>query len=146
MLAAGLILAIMVLPILTAISRDVLAAVPQAQREAMLALGATRWETIAHAVIPYGRAGILGAITLALGRALGETMAVTMVIGNTYTISPSLFSPATTLASLIASQFREADTDLYLSALIEAGIVLFAITVIVNILARLLVIKTTARR
>ncbi|MGQ9675198.1 MAG: phosphate ABC transporter permease subunit PstC [Chloroflexota bacterium] len=144
LLAAGVILAIMVLPILTAVIRDVSNAVPQTQREAMLALGATRWETIIRAVLPYGRSGILGAIILALGRALGETLAVTMVIGNTYTISASLFDPATTLASLIASQFREADSDIYLSALIEAGIVLFAITVLVNIAARLLVMQVGA--
>jgi phosphate transport system permease protein len=139
MLSAGVILAIMILPIMTAVVRDVLSAVPQNQREAMLALGGTRWETITRAVLPYGRSGIVGAVILALGRALGETLAVTMVIGNTYSISPSLFSPGTTLASLIASQFREADSDLYLAALIEAGIVLFAISIIVNVIARLLV-------
>lgn len=145
MMSAGLVLAVMVLPILTAVIRDVLAAVPQTQREAMLALGATRWETIVRAVLPYGQSGIVGAIILALGRALGETLAVTMVIGNTYKVDPSLFAPATTLASLVASQFREADTPMYLSALIYAGVVLFAIAVVVNALARLLVWRVSSR-
>jgi len=145
MLSAGLVLAIMVLPIITAVIRDVLLAVPSSQREAMLALGGTRWETITRAVVPYGQSGIVGAVILGLGRALGETMAVTMVIGNSYQVSPSLFAPATTLASLIASQFREADSDMYLSALIAAGVVLFAIAVIVNALARLLVWRVSAR-
>jgi phosphate transport system permease protein len=145
LLSAGVILAIMVLPILTAVTRDVLRAVPNSQREAMLALGATRWETIWRAVLPYGRSGIVGAIILGLGRALGETLAVSLVIGNMYQISPSLFAPATTLASLIATQFREADTELYLSALIAAGFVLFVITMAVNVLARLLIWKLTAR-
>ncbi len=144
LLAAGVILAIMILPILTAVTRDVLLAVPNSQREAMLALGATRWETISRAVLPYGRSGIMGAIILALGRALGETLAVSMVIGNIYQISPSLFAPATTLASLIATQFREADTELYLSALIAAGFVLFAITTAVNILARVMIWQLNA--
>lgn len=145
LLAAGLILSIMVLPILTAVIRDVLHEVPRSQREAMLALGATPWETTIRAVLPYGQSGIVGAIILALGRALGETLAVTMVIGNTYTISPSLFAPATTLASLVASQFREADSSIYLSSLIAAGVVLFAISVIVNVLARLLVWQATPK-
>jgi phosphate transport system permease protein len=145
LLAAGLLLAVMVLPILTAVIRDVLQAVPRAQREAMLALGATQWETIVKAVLPYGQSGIVGAIILALGRALGETLAVTMVIGNTYQVSPSLFAPATTLASLVASQFREADSDIYLSALIAAAVVLFAIAVVVNVLARLLVWRVSSR-
>jgi phosphate transport system permease protein len=145
LLAASVLLSIMVLPILTAVTRDVLRAVPNSQREAMLALGATRWEMIWHAVLPYGRSGIIGAIILGLGRALGETLAVSMVIGNTFQISPSLYAPATTLASLIATQFREADTALYLSALIAAGFVLFLITMAVNILARLLIWKLTMR-
>ena len=145
MLTAGLVLGIMVLPIVTAVIRDVLVAVPSAQREAMLALGATRWETITRAVLPFGQSGIVGAVILGLGRALGETMAVTMVIGNSYHISPSLFAPATTLASLIASQFREADSSVYLSSLIAAGVVLFAIAVIVNALARLLVWRVSGR-
>jgi len=138
LLSAGVLLAIMVLPIITAITRDVIRYVPNTQREALLALGATRWETIARVVLPYGRNGIVGAIILALGRALGETLAVSMIIGNTFKISPSIFSTATTLASLISTQFREADSPIYLSALIAAGLVLFAITVVVNIFARLL--------
>ncbi|MBM2812082.1 MAG: phosphate transporter permease subunit PstC [Chloroflexi bacterium] len=148
LLAAGVLLAVMVLPIITAVSRDVIRAVPQSQREAMLALGATRWETIARAVLPYGASGIVGAIILALGRALGETLAVSMVVGNTFKISPSLFAPGTTLASLIATQFREADTPLYLSALMAAGMVLFAITILVNIAARILIwrLNTGGRR
>jgi phosphate transport system permease protein len=145
LLAASVLLAIMVLPILTAVTRDVLHAVPSSQREAILAMGATRWETIGRAVIPYARSGIVGAVILALGRALGETLAVSMVIGNMYSISPSLFAPATTLASLIATQFREADTPVYLSALVAAGLILFAITMIVNILARLMVWRLTTR-
>ncbi len=138
-LAASLILTIMVLPILTTIIREVIRAVPENQREAAYALGATEWEAIAGVVLPYGRSGILGAVTLALGRALGETLAVTMVIGNVFKIELSLFAQATTLASLIASQFREADSEIYLSALIYAGVVLFVITLVVNVAARLLV-------
>ncbi len=139
MLAAGVILAIMVLPIITAISRDVILAVPVSQREAMLALGATRWEAISGAVLPYCRSGLVGAIILGLGRALGETMAVTMVIGKSYDISASLFQPASTAASTLASEFNEATYDLYISALVELALVLLGITVVVNILARLLV-------
>jgi phosphate transport system permease protein len=139
LLAASVLLGIMILPIVTAVSRDVIRAVPGSQREAMLALGATRWETIAQVVLPYGRSGIVGAVILALGRALGETLAVSMIIGNTFKISGSLFAPATSLASLIATQFREADSPLYLSALMAAGLVLFGITVIVNIFARLMI-------
>jgi phosphate transport system permease protein len=145
MLAAGLVLSVMVLPILTAIIRDILQAVPRTQHEGLLALGATHWETVVKVVLPYGRSGIVGAIILALGRALGETLAVTMVIGNTYQVSPSLFSTATTLASLVASQFREADSPIYLSALISAGVILFAIALIVNIAARLLVWRVNSR-
>lgn len=139
MLAAVLILAIMILPYSTAVARDVIRAVPRDQREAMLALGATRWETIRMVVLPYARTGILGGLMLALGRALGETMAVTMLIGNRPEISLCLFSPAHTLASQIANEFTEASTALYLSALIELGLVLFFITLIMNILARLLI-------
>lgn len=139
MLAGGLILAIMVVPTITAVSRDVLAVVPADQREAMLALGATRWETIRGAVLPYARSGIIGAFILGLGRALGETMAVTMVIGNRPEISASLFAPAYTMASVIANEFTEATYDLYLSALVEIGLVLFVVTVLLNALARLLV-------
>jgi len=139
MLAAGIILAIMVVPFITAVSREVLLAVPNTQREAALALGATRWETTRIAVLRYGRSGLVGAILLGLGRALGETMAVTMVIGNRPEVALSLFAPGYTMASVIANEFTEATSDLYLSALIEIGLLLFVVTVIVNGLARLLV-------
>lgn len=138
-LAAGLILAIMVLPYIAAVSREVLMAVPRSQREAALALGATRWEAITGAVLPYARTGIFGGIILGLGRALGETMAVTMVIGNRHELSASLFAPGYTMASLIANEFAEATTDIHLSALMAVGFVLFIITLIVNAIARLLV-------
>jgi phosphate transport system permease protein len=139
LLAAGIILAIMILPIITSISRDVLLAVPSSQREAMLALGATRWEATSRAVIPYARSGIVGGVILGLGRAIGETMAVTLVIGNGFKISASLFQPSHTIASTIASEFSEAPSELYRSALIEAGLVLLLIALLVNIGARLLV-------
>ncbi|KYH31700.1 phosphate ABC transporter permease subunit PstC [Neomoorella mulderi] len=139
MLAAGIILAIMIIPTISAVSREVLLAVPNSQREAMLALGATRWETIKMAVLPYGRSGILGAVILGLGRAIGETMAVTMVIGNRPQISPSVFELAQTIASIIANEFSEAFDELHLSALVMAGLVLFVVTLLLNILARLLV-------
>ncbi len=139
MLAAGLILAIMILPFITAVSREVLLAVPNTQREAALALGATRWETTRLAVLRYGKSGLVGAVLLGLGRALGETMAVTMVIGNRPEIAASLFAPGYTMASMIANEFTEATSDLYLSALVEVGLILFAVTVLVNALARLLV-------
>lgn len=139
MLAAGLILAIMILPTIAAISRDVMRAVPNTQREAMLALGATQWEVVGKAVIPYARSGIMGAIILGLGRALGETMAVTMVIGNTPEISASLFAPAYSMASVIANEFTEATYDLYLAAIIEVGLVLLVVTVLLNAAGRLLV-------
>jgi phosphate transport system permease protein len=139
MLAAGLILAIMILPIITAIARDALLAVPAAQREAMLALGGTKWEMISRGVLPYCRSGIVGAAILGLGRALGETMAVTMVIGNSYTIHTSVLEPASTAASTLASQFSEATYPLYTSALVELGLILMVITLLVNILARFLV-------
>jgi phosphate transport system permease protein len=138
-LAAGLILAIMVLPYIAAVSREVLLAVPRSQREAALALGATRWEAITGAVLPYARVGIIGGVILGLGRALGETMAVTMLIGNRHELSASLFSPGYTMASLIANEFSEATTDLHLSALMAVGFVLLVITLIVNAAARLLV-------
>jgi phosphate transport system permease protein len=141
MLAAGLILAIMVLPFISAVSREVLLVVPRAQREAALALGATRWEMISGAVIPYAKSGIIGGVVLGLGRALGETMAVTMLIGNQDKISASLFAPANTMASLIASKFRDAD-GLELSSLLAVGFVLLAITLIVNAVARWLVWQT----
>ena len=145
-LAAGLILAIMVLPYISAVSREVLLAVPRSQREAALALGATRWETIWGAVLPYARSGIIGGIILGLGRALGETMAVTMVIGNRHDISASLFSPGYTMASLIANEFSEATGDLHLSALMAVGFVLFVITLLVNIIARWLVWRVSRER
>jgi phosphate transport system permease protein len=139
MLAAGLILSIMVLPYIAAVSREVLLAVPRSQREAALALGATRWESIWGAVLPFARTGILGGVILGLGRALGETMAVTMVIGNRHDISASLLAPGYTMASLIANEFTEASGDVHLSALMAVGFVLFVITLIVNGIARWLV-------
>jgi phosphate transport system permease protein len=137
-LAAGIVLALMIIPIITAMSRDVLRAVPQAQREAMLALGATRWETIRKAVLPYGRSGLIGAVLLGLGRAMGETMAVAMVIGNAYRITPSLFSTGTTVPSKIANEFGEA-SGIQLSSLLELALILFVITLLVNVIARLLI-------
>lgn len=139
MLTAGLILAAMVVPFIVAVSTEVMRAVPRAQREAALALGATMWETTRTAVLPYARSGIIGAIFLALARALGETMAVTMVIGNVPQIKASLFAPAYTIPAVIANEFTEATSDLYVAALIYAGLVLFIVTVAVNALARLLV-------
>jgi phosphate transport system permease protein len=138
-LSAGIILAIMVTPIITAVSRDVFLAVPNSQREALLALGATRWEVVSMAVVPYARSGIVGAVILGLGRAIGETMAVTMVIGNGFKISASLFEPSHTIASAIASEFSEATYDLYIAALVEAGLILMGISLIISILARVLV-------
>jgi phosphate transport system permease protein len=143
MLAAGVILAIMVVPIISSITREVMTAVPQQQREAALALGATRWEMIRVGVLRNARAGIFGGIILGLGRALGETMAVTMVIGNTPVISKSLFAPGYTMASVIANEFSEATGNLYLSSLVEIGLALFLVTIIVNILAQLLVWSVT---
>ena len=138
MLAAGVILAVMILPYISSVSREVLAAVPPSQREAALALGATRWEAVWSAVLPYGRAGVLGAVVLGLGRALGETMAVVMVIGNRHDLSASLVEPGITMAAVIANEFNEA-AGLQRSALFEVGLVLFAVTVAVNAVARLLV-------
>jgi phosphate transport system permease protein len=139
MFAAGVILAIMILPIISSLTREVMSAVPHSQREAVLALGATRWEMIRTGVLRNARIGIVGAIILGLGRALGETMAVAMVIGSSPTISKSLLAPAATMASVIANEFAEAADDTYRSALIEIGLALFIVTIIVNILARLLV-------
>lgn len=139
MLAGGVILAIMILPTIASVSRDVMLAVPSAFREGALALGATRWEAIRTAVLPSARSGIVGAIILGLGRALGETMAVTMVIGNTSRISPSVFHTSATMASVIANEYTEASSDLYLSALTEIALLLFVVTIVVNIIARLLV-------
>jgi phosphate transport system permease protein len=146
LLAGGIILAIMVVPYIAAVSREVLNAVPSTQREAALALGATRWEAVRMAVLPYGRAGLVGAVMLGLGRALGETMAVTMVIGNRHDIGLSVLQPAYTMAAAIANEFSEATTPMYLSALFEVGLVLFAITVLVNAAARLLVWRTAPGR
>ena len=146
MLAAGVILAIMALPYISSVSREVLLAVPRSQREAALALGATRWEMIRDAVVPYAKSGIIGGIMLGLGRALGETMAVTMVIGNRPEISASLFAPGYTMASLIANQFSEATSDLHLSALMAVGAILFVITLIVNAVARWLVWQVSRDR
>ncbi|MEM3539161.1 MAG: phosphate ABC transporter permease subunit PstC [Nitrososphaerales archaeon] len=139
MLAGGIILAIMIIPTISAVSREVMLAVPNGQREAAFALGATRWEMIRISVLKYARAGIIGAILLGLGRALGETMAVIMVIGNRPNISPSLFEPAYTMSGVIASEYIEATQELYLSALIEIGLLLFIVTLLMNIFARLLV-------
>src|SRR5881397_3635702 len=139
MLAAGMILAIMIIPIISSITREVMTAVPQHQREAVLALGATRWEMIRIGVLRNARAGLLGGVILGLGRALGETMAVTMVIGNRHDISASLLGPAYTMAAAIANEFSEATTSMYLSALFEVGLLLFVVTVGVNALARLLI-------
>jgi phosphate transport system permease protein len=143
MLAAGIILAIMIVPIVSSITREVMSAVPQQQREGVLALGATRWEMIRMGVLRNARAGILGGIILGLGRALGETMAVTMVIGNRPEIAKSLFAPGYTMASVIANEFSEATGDLYLSSLVEIGLVLFLVTIVVNALAQFLVWTVT---
>ena len=142
-LSAGIILAIMVLPIISSLTRDIMTAVPNSQREAALALGATRWEMIRIGVLRNSRIGIVGAIMLGLGRALGETMAVTMVIGNHPEIPRSLFAPGYTLASVIANEFSEATGDLYYSALIEIGLALFLVTIVVNAIARLMVWAVT---
>ena len=136
--AAALILAIMVIPFTSSVAREVLRSVPAAQREGAYALGATRFEAI-RAALFYARTGIIGSVMLGFGRALGETMAVTMVIGNSPRISASLFAPQYTMAAVLANEFTEADTDLYLNALIEIGLVLFAITLIVNSLSRILI-------
>ena len=135
MLTGGIIVAIMILPIVTSVSREVLRAVPDLQREAAYGLGATRWEVTRIAVLSYARRGLFGAAVLGLGRALGETMAVTMVIGNSPEIAKSLFAPGYTLASVIANEFTEATTDMYLSALFELGLVLLGLTILINILA-----------
>jgi phosphate transport system permease protein len=138
--SASVVLSIMVVPFIISISREVLIAVPVSQREAMMALGATRWDVTWRAVVPYARQGIMGSIFLSLARALGETMAVTMVIGNVAQVSTSLMAPGYTIAAAIASQFTEATGDLYLNALIELGLVLFVVTMIFNALARLLML------
>jgi phosphate transport system permease protein len=143
MLAAGIIIAIMILPIITSISREILRSVPNLQREAAYALGATRWEVLKIAVLSYARRGLFGAAILGLGRALGETMAVTMVIGNRPQISASLFAPGYTLASVIANEFAEATSDLYLNSLFELGLVLIAVTILVNIAAQIMLKSMT---
>jgi phosphate transport system permease protein len=144
-LTAGILLAIMVIPYIISVSREVLMSVPRDQREAALSLGSTRWESTWKVVVPFARPGILGSIFLALARALGETMAVTMVIGNTPTISASLFSPGYSIAAVIANEFTEATGDIHLQALIELGLVLFLLTFLLNGLARLLIVLTSQR-
>ena len=144
-LTAGMILAIMTLPFIISISRDSLLEVPTEQREAALALGATRWESTWHVVVPYARLGIFGSIFLGLARALGETMAVTMVIGNDPSIHASLLAPGYTIAAIIANEFAEATGDLYLQSLVALALVLFVLTIVINALARLLIIATTRR-
>jgi len=143
--SAGVVLSVMIVPFIISISREVLLAVPRDQREAALALGATKWESTWQVVIPYARTGIFGSIFLALARALGETMAVTMVIGNSPKISASLLAPGYSIASVIANEFTEATGDLYLSALIELGLVLFALSIVINGAARLLILMTTTK-
>jgi phosphate transport system permease protein len=144
-LTAGIVLAIMVIPYIISVSREVLLSVPRDQREAALALGSTRWESTWKVVVPFARTGIMGSIFLALARALGETMAVTMVIGNTPSISSSLFAPGYSIAAVIANEFTEATGDLYLQSLIQLGLVLFLLTFILNGLARLLMLLTASR-
>lgn len=139
MLAAGIILAVMMSPVITAVSREVLEIVPSSQREALLSMGATRWEVVRVAVLPYARRGIIGAFTLGIGKAIGETLAVTMVIGNRPDISWSLFDPAHTMTSVIINEFTEAVDPLHLSALIHIALLLFLVTLLVNVLARLMI-------
>ncbi len=146
MLAASLVLAIMIVPFIISISREVIMTVPHVYKEAAYALGSTRWEAVRSIILSYGKTGILGGVILALGRAIGETMAVTMIIGNNVTISPSLFSPGYTLASVIANEFTEATGNLYLSALIEMGLVLFIVSIIVNMIARMLIWSVTQKQ
>ena len=144
-LTAGIVLAIMVIPYIISVSREVLLSVPRDQREAALALGATRWESTWKVVVPFAKTGIMGSIFLALARALGETMAVTMVIGNTPRIAASLFAPGYSIAAVIANEFTEATGDLYLQSLIALGLVLFILTFVINGLARLLIVVTTQK-
>jgi phosphate transport system permease protein len=144
-LTAGIVLAIMVIPYIISVSREVLLSVPRDQREAALALGSTRWESTWKVVVPFARAGIMGSIFLALARALGETMAVSMVIGNAPAISASLFSPGDSIASIIANQFSEATGELYTQSLIELGLVLFLLTFVLNGFARILILATSQR-
>lgn len=144
-MTAGLILSIMTFPFIISVSREALMAVPRDQREAALALGATKWESTYQAVLPFARLGIIGSIFLALARALGETMAVTMVIGNNNTIQPSLFAPGQTIAAVIANEFSEATGNTYLAALVELGLVLFVLTMVINGLAQVLILVTTKK-
>lgn len=146
MLSAGVILAVMIIPYISAVCTDVFRAVPRMQRESALALGATKWEVIRTAVLPYGRVGVVGAIIMGLGRALGETIAVAMVIGNRPQISASLFMPSATLASVIANEFTEANTTMYLSSLVELGLTLLILAVILNAIARALVTAVGGRQ
>lgn len=147
LLSGGVVLAIMILPILMAVSREVLLAVPPTQREAMIGLGATRWEAVRHAVLPYARPGIIGGAVLGVARAFGETMAVTMVVGNSSRdITGSLFVPGYTLASAIANQFVEADSEIYFSAIVEVALVLLLVAILVNGLARVLIRRSIADR
>ncbi len=141
MLTAGIVLAIMIVPFIATISREVLLSVPLPLKESAMALGATHWEVVRMAVLPYARSGIIGSIFLGLGRALGETMAVTMVIGNRPEIAASLLAPGYTMAAVLANEFTEATSDLYVHTLIEIGLVLFMITIIVNGLARLILLR-----
>src|SRR5262249_31014465 len=143
MLTAGVVLAIMIVPFITSISREVFLTVPQSLKEAAMALGATHWEVVRLSVLPYSRSGIAGSIFLALGRALGETMAVTMVIGNVPQISASLLAPGYTMAAVLANEFSEATTNRYLQTLVAIGLVLFVITIIVNAIGRLILYKMT---
>ena len=146
MLTAGVILAIMIIPYGSSVMREVIAAVPRSQREASIALGATSWETIRTAVLPFARTGIIAAVVLAMGRAIGETMAVTMVIGNVARISPSLFLPAETIPSVIANEFTEvAGNDVYLAALFELGLILFAIAFIMNLMGRVVITRLSLK-
>lgn len=146
MLTAGVILAIMIIPYGSSVMREVIAAVPRSQREACIALGATSWETIRTAVLPFARTGIVAAVVLAMGRAIGETMAVTMVIGNVARVSPSLFLPAETIPSVIANEFTEvAGNDVYFSALFELGLILFAIAFIMNLVGRVVITRLTIK-
>jgi len=143
LLTAGVVLAVMIVPFIVSVGREVLLSVPRDQREAALALGATHWESTWKVVLPYARPGLYGAVFLALGRALGETMAVTMVIGNRPQIVASLFAPAYSMAAVIANEFSEASDELYLHALIEIGLVLFLLTMLVNVVARGLISVTS---
>jgi phosphate transport system permease protein len=146
MLAASIILAIMIMPFIMSVTREVLLAVPGSPREAALALGATRWEAVMSAIVPYARSGIIGAIILGLGRALGETMAVTMLIGNRHEIAASLFAPGYTMAAVIANEFSEAASDIHFSVLTYVALVLFMVTVLVNAAARLLIWRVAGGR